>query len=121
MADGVQREVTPWEEAPRESVEAAIQRVLQAPSEQAGRFVWQVDGSPTPNSLRIAPVYTPPQHRRHGYASACTAAACRYILDSGKSFVTLFADLANPTSNHVYQAIGFEPVCDAEMIRFAGR
>lgn len=79
------REVTPWEEAPRESVEAAIQRVLQAPSEQAGRFVWQVDGqpvcmvgygSPTPNSLRIAPVYTPPQHRRHGYASACTAAAC---------------------------------------------
>jgi predicted GNAT family acetyltransferase len=71
--------------------------------------------------MRIGPVYTPPEHRRQGYASACTAAACVQVLDSGKSFVTLFADLANATSNHVYQAIGFEPVCDAQMIRFGGR
>ncbi len=111
------REVTPWEAASPKAVEAAIQRILQVPQDIAGRFVWQVDGqpvclvgygSPTPHSMRIAPVYTPPQHRRHGYAGACTAEACRYIPDSSKSFVTLFVDAANPTSNHVYQAVGFE-------------
>jgi len=39
-------------------------------------------------------------------------------LDSGKRYCFLFADLANPTSNHIYQAIGYEPVADAADHRF---
>jgi predicted GNAT family acetyltransferase len=107
-----------------------VRRMLRARPELAATFLWEVEGrpvclvcysSPTPNSLRIAPVYTPAEFRRRGYASACTAAVCRRILDSGKSFVTLFADLANPTSNHVYQQIGFKAVCDVDVYYFGGR
>ena len=105
-----------------------IEGRLAADPRERGMFVWEDGGQvvcmagyggPTPNSLRIAPVYTPPEFRRRGYAAACTAAACEWILGrAGKRFVTLFADLANPTSNGVYQRIGFEAVCDAEMWRF---
>lgn len=48
----------------------------------------------------------------HHYASACVAALSQLILDEGKEFCTLFTDLANPTSNHIYQQIGYRPVCD---------
>jgi len=72
-------------------------------------------GSPTPNGLRIGPVYTPPERRRHGYASALVAAMSQGALDAGRTFCFLFTDLANPTSNHVYQAIGYEPVRDVDV------
>lgn len=75
-------------------------------------------GGPTPDGIRIGPVYTPPNRRRHGYASALTAAAAQDQLDRGRRFVFLFTDLANPTSNHIYQAIGFEPICDVDQYRF---
>ncbi len=95
--------------------------------EIGGRMVWDVDGQPvahaqykgpTPNGMRIGPVYTPPEHRRHGYASALVAAISQLILGLGKRYVFLYTDLANPTSNHIYQAIGFEPVCDVDEYRF---
>ncbi|WP_336085857.1 GNAT family N-acetyltransferase [Nocardia sp. SSK8] len=60
---------------------------------------------------RIGPVYTPPSLRGNGYASALTAAVCGVIRAEGTE-VCLFADLANPTSNKIYRAIGFAPVCD---------
>ena len=47
-----------------------------------------------------------------------TAAASQDQLDRGRRFVFLFTDLANPTSNKIYQAIGYEPVCDVDMYRF---
>ena len=72
-------------------------------------------GSPTPNGLRIGPVYTPPERRRHGYASALVAAMSQAALDAGRRFCFLFTDLANPTSNHVYQSIGYEPVRDVDV------
>ncbi len=75
-------------------------------------------GGPTPNGIRIGPVYTPPDRRRHGYASALTAAASQAELDKGRRFVFLFTDLANPTSNKIYQAIGYEPVIDVDQITF---
>jgi uncharacterized protein len=71
-------------------------------------------GGPTPNGARVGAVYTPPAHRRRGYASALVAAASQATLESGRSFVFLFTDLANPTSNHIYQQIGYEPVCDVD-------
>jgi GNAT superfamily N-acetyltransferase len=66
----------------------------------------------TPNGASIGPVYTPPESRGRGYASALTAALTRRLLDGGKRFVCLFADQKNPTSNHVYRSIGFRPLGD---------
>jgi len=73
---------------------------------------------PTPHGMRIGPVYTPPAHRGRGYGSACTAHTSQVLLDSGRKFVFLFTDLANPTSNKIYQAIGYEPVADVDVLRF---
>ncbi|MCL2006829.1 MAG: GNAT family N-acetyltransferase [Treponema sp.] len=67
---------------------------------------------PSQNGMAIAAVYTPPGHRKKGYASAVVAELCRDTLESGKTFCTLFTDLSNPTSNSIYQKIGFSPVCD---------
>jgi uncharacterized protein len=75
-------------------------------------------GGQTPTGIRIGPVYTPPEHRGRGYASNLVAAASQRQLDAGRSFVFLFTDLANPTSNHVYEAIGFEPVSDIDRYAF---
>jgi len=75
-------------------------------------------GGPTPNGIRIGPVYTPPDRRRRGYASALTAATSQAELDKGRRFIFLFTDLANPTSNKIYQAIGYEPVIDIDQVTF---
>jgi predicted GNAT family acetyltransferase len=75
-------------------------------------------GGPTPNGARVGPVYTPKPLRKRGYASACTAAVSQHLLDSGRKFVFLYTDLANPTSNKIYQDIGYRPVCDAAMLGF---
>jgi predicted GNAT family acetyltransferase len=69
---------------------------------------------PTPHGIRVGPVYTPPSDRGHGFASAVTAAASQAQLDQGRRFVFLFTDLTNPTSNKIYQAIGYEPVIDID-------
>jgi uncharacterized protein len=70
-------------------------------------------GGPTPNGIRIGPVYTPPEHRRRGYGSAVTAAVSAHNLALGRRFCFLYTDLANPTSNRIYMDIGYEPVCDS--------
>jgi uncharacterized protein len=75
-------------------------------------------GGETPNGIRIGPVYTPSDRRGRGYASALTAAASQDQLDRGRRFVFLFTDLANPTSNKIYRAIGYEAVCDVDEYRF---
>jgi predicted GNAT family acetyltransferase len=74
---------------------------------------------PTPSGIRIAPVFTPPEHRRRGYATAATAALSQQLLDGGHRACFLFTDLANPTSNHIYQTIGYRPVCDVDEYRFS--
>jgi predicted GNAT family acetyltransferase len=75
-------------------------------------------GGPTPNGIRVGPVYTPPEHRGRGYASAVVAALSQRLLDEGRRYCFLFTDLANPTSNHIYQAVGYESVCDVDEYRF---
>jgi uncharacterized protein len=77
-------------------------------------------GGETPHGVRIGPVYTPPRARRQGYASALVAEVSQVQLDRGRTFCFLFTDLANPTSNHIYQEIGYEPVRDVEVYRFDG-
>jgi predicted GNAT family acetyltransferase len=75
-------------------------------------------GGPTPNGLRIGPVYTPPDRRGRGYGSAVTAAASSIALERGKRFCFLYTDLANPTSNAIYMRLGYRPVCDSREIAF---
>ena len=78
-------------------------------------------GGETPNGIRIGPVYTPPEVRGRGYASALVAGVSQAELDAGRRFCFLFTDLANPTSNHIYQTIGYEPVRDVDIYRFDRR
>ena len=86
-------------------------------------YLWLDNGRPvslagagglTPNGIRIGPVYTPPELRARGYASNLVAGVSQLQLDRGRTFVFLFTDLANPTANKIYQAIGYEPVNDID-------
>jgi predicted GNAT family acetyltransferase len=79
---------------------------------------WVGAGGETPHGIRIGPVYTPPSLRNRGYASSLTAAASADQLAAGRRFCFLFTDLGNPTSNKIYQAIGYQPVCDVDQYRF---
>ena len=72
----------------------------------------------TPRGVRVNMVYTPPELRRRGYASACVAALSQRMLDSGKKFCFLYTDLSNPTSNKIYQEIGYRPVFDVDEYKF---
>jgi predicted GNAT family acetyltransferase len=58
---------------------------------------------------RVGPVYTPKEHRGHGYAAAGVAAISRRLLDEGAR-VCLFADELNQTSTGVYVRLGFRPI-----------
>jgi len=91
-------------------------------------FFWELEGTPvamagfaglTPNGIRIAWVYTPPENRGKGFAGACVAALSQKLLDDGRKFCFLYTDLANPISNHVYQKIGYQPVTDATAYSFS--
>lgn len=75
-------------------------------------------GGATPHGIRIGPVYTPPPARGRGYASALVAKASQLQIEAGRRFCFLFTDLANPTSNHIYQTIGYERVRDVDEHRF---
>lgn len=90
-------------------------------------FLWEVDGRPVSMSGRgrssthgitVNMVYTPPELRGRGYASACVAALSQQLLDNGWQFCALYTDLANPTSNDIYQRIGYRPVCDSNEYDF---
>ena len=94
---------------------------------EAGFALWYAEGrsvslvgfgGPTPNGIRIGPVYTPPELRGRGYASALTAQVSQLQLDRGKRFCFLYTDLANPTSNAIYMRIGYERVCDSRELAF---
>ena len=112
-------------DTPADGVEANIDWRLD-PSTSSGLVVWWDGdpvsmvgyGRPTRSGMTVAPVYTPPALRGRGYASACTAAVTRQLLESGRRFVSLYTDLANPTSNSIYQKIGYRPVRDVDQYRF---
>jgi len=72
----------------------------------------------TRNTVRVGYVYTPDENRRRGYASAPVAQVSRHILDSGVRRCVLYTDLANPTSNRIYRAIGYRPVQDVMDVNF---
>jgi predicted GNAT family acetyltransferase len=112
------------DEGPEGDAEEGVERRLSGGV--GGIVIWE-DGGPvsfagyggdTPNGARIGPVYTPPEHRRRGYGSVLTAELSRRLLGEGRAYCFLYTDLANPTSNRIYQAIGYERVCDSAMYEF---
>jgi predicted GNAT family acetyltransferase len=108
--------------------DAAGEEFLDTAEKKGDRFVlWVADGAPVSMAMlrapafgvsRIGPVFTPADSRGNGYGSAVTAAAADLALGNGVDDVVLFADLANPVSNAIYQRIGFEPVRDYVRIEF---
>lgn len=103
--------------SPEEALKTATQKI-----DARELFVWETDrlvtmaGSArrTPNGVCINYVYTPPEFRQQGYATSCVAVLSQQLLAQYR-FCTLFTDLANPTSNKIYQRIGYRKVdewCD---------
>jgi len=72
----------------------------------------------TPSGARIGPVYTPPPLRGRGYAEALVAAVCASVLAGGARHCFLYTDLGNPTSNALYERIGFTRIGEAAEYRF---
>jgi RimJ/RimL family protein N-acetyltransferase len=104
-------------------------RLLDDALGYGGRTLWEVDGepvamaghtSPADGVVRIVGVYTPAGLRGRGYAGTVTAAVSQAVLDGGARQVALATDLANPVSNHLYQRIGYVPVCDQLSVAFTG-
>ena len=96
-------------------------------SDEGGFWLWEEASTPasmagvgsfTPNGARVGPVYTPPEMRGHGYATSLVAWVSSNQLSLGRTFCFLHTDLANPTSNAIYQRIGYERVCDAVALAF---
>jgi len=115
-------------EAPPEDAEGWLERNLSNPD--GGIELWLEGEAPvsfagygglTPNGIRVGPVYTPPELRRRGYATALVAEVTHMLLDRGRKFCFLFTDLANPTSNSIYQRIGYEAVSDSDQWVFGRR
>ncbi|MFI5353545.1 MAG: GNAT family N-acetyltransferase [Candidatus Binatales bacterium] len=110
---------------------AEAEKIAEQAIRRPGQLVlWELDESSvtvsmagftgrTPNGIRVAWVYTPPEYRNKGFAGACVAALSQKLLDDGCGFCFLYTDLANPTSNHIYQTIGYEPVADAAVYSFS--
>jgi predicted GNAT family acetyltransferase len=69
---------------------------------------------PVAGVSRVGPVYTPPAWRKRGFGAAVTAQATLAAIDAGADHVVLYTDLANPTSNAIYQTIGYRADHDAE-------
>ena len=95
--------------------------------EHAGVVLWEDEGAPvsfaayggpTPNGIRVGPVYTPPALRGRGYATALVAELSARLLAQGRRFCFLYTDLANPTANAIYERIGYVRVCDSKQLAF---
>ncbi|MEV4620935.1 GNAT family N-acetyltransferase [Asanoa sp. NPDC049573] len=102
--------------SPADSVDASLA--------YGGLTVWEVDGAPVATAgvrqpaggvVRVGPVYTPPEHRGHGYGAAVTAAVSAAARPHE---VVLFTDLDNPISNSIYQKIGYQSVEDRQVYLF---
>ncbi len=89
-------------------------------------WIWEAGGEPVSmvayhhavfGACRVGPVYTPPEHRRHGYAGALTSHVTAEILAQGNQ-ACLYTDMANPTSNKIYFEAGYRPVADFVDVEF---
>jgi GNAT superfamily N-acetyltransferase len=99
----------------RDYARGKIERGLMWLWEDKGEVVHLTGWNPPALGVaRVGPVYTPVEHRGHGYAAALVAQVTERILSDGAR-ACLFTDVDNPVSNGVYERIGYRPV--AEMVR----
>lgn len=97
--------------------------------EERRLYLWDDGGAvsmllrnqPTPNAERVSVVYTPPDKRGKGYGAAANAALAQIILDSGKRYACLFAEVGNPVSNKMYLSIGYQAVCDVHRYKLVAK
>jgi len=69
-----------------------------------GRPVSQaVKTGPTPRGISIGRVYTPPEERGRGYATACVGELSRLLLAQGRDYCTLFVEAANIAAQRIVQ------------------
>ena len=96
-------------------------------SDHAGFWFWEDDGEQvsvssyggrTPNGIRIGMVYTPPERRGRGYATTLVAEQSRWLLAEGYRSCFLYTDLSNPTSNAIYERIGYRRTAESNEFRF---
>jgi predicted GNAT family acetyltransferase len=123
-AEGFDRDALPRDEwRDREVTREKMAKRIAA----ADMFGWVADGGlvsmaglarPTARTISVNAVYTPPERRRRGFATALVAALSAEGLGRGKEACVLYTDLANPTSNAIYQKIGYRPVSDSRYYRF---
>jgi RimJ/RimL family protein N-acetyltransferase len=118
-----------WHEAFRIEATAGAEDARQAVADRlshGGLMLWETEGEPVAMAgltrivagvARVTGVYTPPARRRRGYAGGVTAAISRAALAAGANSVVLFTDLANPTSNTLYQRLGYRPVEDQVLLQ----
>jgi RimJ/RimL family protein N-acetyltransferase len=130
VADSGDRELLiEWAEAfEREAhtmVRANAARTVDDRLSHAGLTLWEASGQPVAMAgstravagvVRVAGVYTAPAHRQRGYGAAVTAVVTQAAIDGGASAVVLFTDLANPTSNALYQRLGYRAVGDRVLL-----
>jgi predicted GNAT family acetyltransferase len=104
---------------------AANLRKANEVCQAGGLLLWaRPDGTPvamanatgqTRHGVRVNFVFTPSEERGRGYASACVAELSRRQLAAGR-FCCLYTDLTNPTSNRIYQRLGYQPVSESLVI-----
>jgi predicted GNAT family acetyltransferase len=110
------------------SAPANVEEGIVADRLRYGGFtLWEAGGEPVAlagasrpaaGQVRIGPVYTPPRWRGRGFGGAVTAAVAEAALAAGTPTVVLYTDQSNPTSNALYQRLGFQPVADQVLIGF---
>lgn len=89
--------------------------IVDTRAAEGGLWVWDHGGPVSmlgtapliAGTVRVGPVYTPPERRRRGYAGTAVAAASREALRRGARRLTLYTDLSNPTSNKIYAEVGY--------------
>jgi uncharacterized protein len=121
--------LTQWFEAFSHEVivdrsESVEQRVAAQLSQKA-LYIWQhhvpvslVSTDLTASGNGIGSVYTPPEHRSNGYATASVAAVSQILLDRACKSCHLSTNLKKSTSNHIYQTAGYQPVYDQHRYTF---
>jgi len=132
LAVGADRDLLhAWHEAFQEEVSAAgepdIRAVVADRLGYGGLVLWEAGGEPVAMAARtpvvaglsrVTAVYTPPQHRRHGYGAGATAAVSRQATEVGAAEVVLFTDAGHPGPNALYQGLGYRLAQERLVIAF---
>jgi len=108
-----------------ESIAIEPERTVRDRMSYGGIMLWEADAEPVAMAAlsrevagvtRVVTVYTPPRFRRCGYGGAITTTVSQAALDAGAAQVVLYTDVANPTSNALYQRLGYRPVEDRVLL-----